>query len=337
MWPLIRACGPAFMERRVEMSKASPEISNAEGAPPPSFIGRFRDSDLLASFLSSKVTVAAGVVTLILLLAALFAPLIAPTNPFNPAANFLIDSLTPPRFAAGGDQRFLLGTDDQGRDMWSAILYGLRVSLLIGALSVALGGAIGITLGLIAGYAGGWTDAIIMRTADVQLTFPAILIALLLDGVAQALLKNANRDETAFSVLVVSIGLSFWVQYARTVRGSAMVEKNRDYVQAARLIGLSPARILIRHILPNVMGPVLVIATINLALAIITEATLSFLGVGLPPTEPSLGTLIRIGQNFLFSGEWWIVTFPSLTLAILVLAVNLLGDWLRDALNPRLK
>ena len=319
------------------MSKAAVDRPNAEGAPPRSFIGRLKESDLIASFLSSKVTVAAGVITLILLLAALFAPLIAPTNPFNPATNFLVDSLTPPRFADGGDPRFLLGTDDQGRDMWSAILYGLRVSLLIGVFSVLLGGAIGITLGLIAGYAGGWIDAVIMRIADVQLTFPAILIALLLDGLAQALLKGANRDETAFGVLVVSIGLSFWVQYARTVRGSTMVEKNRDYIQAARLIGLSPARILVRHILPNVMGPVLVIATINLALAIITEATLSFLGVGLPPTQPSLGTLIRIGQNFLFSGEWWIVAFPSLTLAILVLAVNLLGDWLRDALNPRLK
>jgi peptide/nickel transport system permease protein len=301
------------------------------------FLTRLQDNDLLASFLSSKIVVAAGIVTLLLLLAALFAPWIAPTDPFNPATNFLIDSLTPPRFVTGGDPRFLLGTDDQGRDMASAILYGLRVSLLIGVLSVLLGGVIGITLGLIAGYAGGWVDAIIMRVADVQLTFPAILIALLLDGVAQALLKHANRDQTAFGVLVVSIGLSFWVQYARTVRGSTMVEKHRDYVEAARLIGLSPARILARHILPNVMGPVLVIGTINLALAIITEATLSFLGVGLPPTQPSLGTLIRIGQNFLFSGEWWIVTFLSLTLAILVLAVNLLGDWLRDALNPRLK
>ena len=217
---------------------------------------------------------------------------------------------------------FLLGTDDQGRDLLSAILYGLRVSLAIGFCSVALGALIGVSLGLIAGYAGGWTDSMIMRIADVQLTFPAILIALLLDGVAHALLKPANCDEFAFAVLVLSIGLSFWVQYARTVRASTMVEKNRDYVLAARLIGLPHARILFSHILPNVMGPVMVIATINLALAIITEATLSFLGVGLPPTQPSLGTLIRIGQNYLFSGEWWIVTFPSLTLAVLVLAVN---------------
>jgi peptide/nickel transport system permease protein len=310
-----------------------------EGASRPdrTLIARLKDSDLLASFLSSKVTVAAGAVTIILFLAALLAPWIAPTDPFNPATNFLSDSLDPPSFIAGGDPRFLLGTDDQGRDMLSAILYGLRVSLAIGFCGVALGGAIGVGLGLISGYAGGWTDSILMRIADVQLTFPAILIALLLDGVAHAMLKAQSRDESAFAVLVVSIGLSFWVQYARTVRASTMVEKNRDYVLAARLIGLSHARILISHILPNVMGPVMVIATINLALAIITEATLSFLGVGLPPTEPSLGTLIRIGQNYLFSGEWWIVAFPSLTLAALVLAVNLLGDWLRDALNPRLK
>jgi peptide/nickel transport system permease protein len=310
-----------------------------EGASGPdrTLIARLKDNDLLASFLASKITAAAGAATLLLFLAALLAPWIAPTDPFNPAANFLSDSLDPPSFVAGGDPRFLLGTDDQGRDMLSAILYGLRVSLAIGLCGVALGAAIGVGLGLISGYAGGWIDSIIMRIADVQLTFPAILIALLLDGVAHAALKAQSRDQSAFAVLVVSIGLSFWVQYARTVRASTMVEKNRDYVLAARLIGLSHARILFTHILPNVMGPVTVIATISLALAIITEATLSFLGVGLPPTEPSLGTLIRIGQNYLFSGEWWIVAFPSLTLAALVLAVNLLGDWLRDALNPRLK
>jgi len=318
------------------MSRADVDLAKS-GPAPPSLIARLRDNDLVASFLSSKTTVAAGLVALILVVAGLAVPLIATTDPFDPAANFLMDSLTPPRFVAGGDPRFLLGTDDQGRDLWSAILYGLRISLMIGFLSVLLGGAIGVALGLIAGYAGGWIDSMIMRVADVQLTFPAILIALLLDGVAHALLQKSSRKETAFLVLVVAIGLSFWVQYARTVRGSTMVEKNRDYVQAARLIGLKPTRILVRHILPNVMGPVLVIATINLAIAIITEATLSFLGVGLPPTEPSLGTLIRIGQNFLFSGEWWIVAFPSLALAILVLSVNLLGDWLRDALNPRLK
>jgi peptide/nickel transport system permease protein len=318
------------------MAEIAARPEDASG-PDRTFIGRLKDNDLLASFLSSRITVAAGAVTILLFLAALLAPWIAPTDPFNPATNFLSDSLDPPSFIAGGDPRFLLGTDDQGRDMLSAILYGLRVSLAIGFCGVALGAAIGVGLGLVSGYAGGWIDSVIMRIADVQLTFPAILIALLLDGVVHAALKAQNRDTSAFAVLVVAIGLSFWVQYARTVRASTMVEKNRDYVLAARLIGLSHARILLTHILPNVMGPVMVIATISLALAIITEATLSFLGVGLPPTEPSLGTLIRIGQNYLFSGEWWIVAFPSLTLAALVLAVNLLGDGLRDALNPRLK
>jgi peptide/nickel transport system permease protein len=278
------------------MSEIASAPNNAS-EPERTLIGRLKDNDLLASLLASKVTAAAGLVTIILFLAALLAPWIAPTDPFNPAANFLSDSLDPPSFVAGGDPRFLFGTDDQGRDLLSAILYGLRASLLIGFLSVALGAAIGVSLGLIAGYSGGWTDSAIMRTADVQLTFPAILIALLSDGVAHALLEPASRDTSAFAVLVLSIGLSFWVQYARTVRASTMVEKNRDYVLAARLIGLSHARILFSHILPNVMGPVLVIATINLALAIITEATLSFLGVGLPPTEPSLGTLIRIGRT----------------------------------------
>src|SRR4029079_718262 len=259
------------------MSEMTAELPNADGAQPRGFIGRLRENDLLASFLASKVTVVAGVLTLLFFLAAIFAPLIAPTNPFDPATNFLVDSLNPPRFVAGGDPRFLLGTDDRGRDLWSAILYGLRVSLLIGVFGVLLGGAIGITLGLVAGYAGGRIDSIIMRIADVQLTFPAILIALLVDGVVQALLKGQNREQTAFGIPVVSIGLSFWVQYARTVRGSTLVEKNRDYVQAARLIGIRPSKILFRHVLPNVVGPVLVIATINLALAIITEATLSFL------------------------------------------------------------
>ncbi len=318
------------------MSEVAAEPDSAS-EPDRTFLARLKDSDLLASFLSSKLTIAAGAVTVLLFLAALLAPWIAPTDPFNPATNYLTDSLDPPSFITGGDPQFLLGTDDQGRDMLSAILYGLRVSLAIGFCSVALGAALGVALGLIAGYAGGFINSVIMRIADVQLTFPAILIALLLDGVAHAMLKAQSRDESAFAVLVLSIGLSFWVQYARTVRASTMVEKNRDYVLAARLIGLSHVRIVISHILPNVMGPVMVIATINLALAIITEATLSFLGVGLPPTQPSLGTLIRIGQNYLFSGEWWIVAFPSVTLAALVVSVNLLGDWLRDALNPRLK
>ena len=304
---------------------------------PKSLLSRALDSDIYASFRASKLTMLAALVVALLFFGAAFAPWIAPTNPFDPASVFLADASIPPRWQAGGDPRFILGTDDQGRDLYSAILYGLRVSLIIGGLGVLLAATIGITVGLIAGYFGGRLDALIMRIADVQLTFPAILIALLIDGVARALFKGANREEVALYVLVVSIGLSFWVQYARTIRGSAMVEKNRDYVAAAKLVGLPSHIIMVRHVLPNVIGPVLVILTINFGLAIITEATLSFLGVGLPPTQPSLGTLISIGQRYLFSGDWWIVTFPGITLAALVLSVNLLGDWLRDALNPRLR
>jgi peptide/nickel transport system permease protein len=213
----------------------------------------------------------------------------------------------------------------------------LRVSIFIGLIGVAIACTLGVTLGLLAGYLGGRVDSLIMRIADVQLTFPAILIALLIDGIVRGLLKSAGREDIAFGVLVISIGLAFWVQYARTVRGSTLVEKGRDYIQAARLVGLPAPLIMIRHVLPNVIGPVLVILTINVGLAIITEATLSFLGVGLPPTQPSLGTLISIGNRYLFSGDWWIVTFPGITLALFVLSINLLGDWLRDALNPKLQ
>jgi peptide/nickel transport system permease protein len=288
-------------------------------------------------FRASRMAMVASAIILIMVLGALLAPLIAPFDPFDPAKVFLADSSIPPRWQAGSDPRFIIGTDDQGRDMFSAILYGLRVSLMVGGLGVLLAASIGITLGLIAGYLGGRVDALIMRIADVQLTFPAILIALLIDGVVRGLIKGVSREDSAIYVLVISIGLSFWVQYARTIRGSTLVEKNKDYVQAARLVGLPVPLIMLRHVLPNVIGPVLVILTINLGLAIITEATLSFLGVGLPPTQPSLGTLISIGQRYLFSGDWWIVAFPGVTLAVLVLAVNLLGDWLRDALNPKLR
>jgi peptide/nickel transport system permease protein len=312
-------------------------------APPASIAPRrgrlaaFFDHDLVYSFLHSKVTVVAALVTLLIVLAAALAPWIAPHDPFDLRQLNLLDSHLPPVWAVEGDSRFLLGTDDQGRDVLSAILYGARISLSVGVLSVVLAAVVGIALGLVAGYAGGAVDSIIMRAADVQLTFPAILIALLIDGTMRALSSEGRHQETAFWVLVLSIGLSSWVQYARTVRGSTLVEKNKDYVFAARLIGLDQTSILFRHVLPNVMGPVLVIATINLGLAIILEATLSFLGVGLPPTQPSLGTLISIGNKFLFAGEWWIAIFPGVTLAGLVLAVNLLGDWMRDALNPKLR
>jgi peptide/nickel transport system permease protein len=295
------------------------------------------ESDVFYSFRRSRLTMVAAAVTLLFFLLAISASLLSVQNPFNPAELQLINSRISPIWTADGQSPFLLGTDEQGRDVFSAILYGLRISLTVGVLGVLLSGTLGITLGLIAGYVGGAVDGLIMRIADVQLTFPAILIALLVNGVAKSLLGNRLDATTTLLVLVVAIGLSFWVQYARTVRGSVLVEKNKDYVAAAELIGLPAPVIMMRHVLPNAMGPILVIATINLALAIITEATLSFLGSGMPDTMPSLGTLIRIGNNYLFSGEWWIVAFPGFTLAALILSINLLGDWLRDALNPKLR
>ncbi|MGO4711382.1 ABC transporter permease [Bradyrhizobium sp. 2TAF24] len=298
---------------------------------------RLADSDLLHAFRRSRLTMAATALAIAFFALAVCAPLIAVQNPFDPAQLELLNSRIPPLWSSDGQAPFLLGTDEQGRDMLSAILYGLRISLIVGVLGVLLAGTLGTGLGLIAGYFGGFIDSVIMRIADVQLTFPAILIALLIDGVAKSLLGNHLDTTQTLAVLVVAIGLSFWVQYARTVRSSVLVEKNKDYVAAARLIGLPARTIMLRHVLPNALGPILVLVTINLALAIITEATLSFLGSGMPDTMPSLGTLIRIGNNYLFSGEWWIVTFPGLALAILILAINLVGDWLRDALNPRLR
>ncbi|WP_370808947.1 ABC transporter permease [Falsiruegeria litorea] len=305
---------------------------------PPSRLATFWDSDFVWSFRHSPVAMIALLVVAILLLAALFAPLIAPHDPFNPATLNLMNGFTAPGVPnAFTQETFLLGTDDQGRDVFSTILYGLRISLFVGISAVLLAMIIGVVLGLVAAYVGGWTETIIMRVADVQLTFPAILVAMLIFGIAKGITPPEYRNEMAIWVLIVAIALSDWVQFARVVRGAALVEKNKEYVQAARLIGRGPIPIMFRHMLPNVLSPVLVISTISLALAIIAEATLSFLGVGAPPTQPSLGTLIRIGQGYLFSGEWWILLFPSITLLALALSINLLGDWLRDALNPKLR
>ncbi len=299
---------------------------------------RFRESDFFFAFKHSPVALVSFAVVCLLVLSAVFAPFIAPTNPFDPASLNLMNGFTPPMEPnAFTQEAFLLGTDDQGRDVFSTILYGMRISLFVGASAVLFAMILGIVLGLVSGYFGGWTETIIMRIADVQLTFPSILVAMLIFGVAKGFTPVEYRDQMAIWVLILAIGLSDWVQFARVVRGATLVEKNKDYVAAARLIGRSPWAIMIKHILPNAMSPVLVIATISLALAIIAEATLSFLGVGAPPTQPSLGTLIRIGQGFLFSGEWWILFFPACTLLALALSVNLLGDWLRDALNPRLR
>lgn len=298
---------------------------------------RAADSDLWYSFKRTPSAVISAIVTLAIVVGALCSPLIAPHNPFDLASLNIMDANTPPAWHPDGSADFVLGTDDQGRDILSAILYGSRVSLFVGFASVLFSMVLGVSLGLISGYIGGRVDSFIMRIADVQLSFPAILIALLIDGVARGLLPRDMHDQLALYVLIFAIGISGWVQYARTVRGSTMIERNKEYVQAAKLIGIGPLTILRRHILPNVMGPVLVIATIHLAIAIITEATLSFLGVGVPSTSPSLGTLIRIGNSYLFSGMWWISIFPGIALVALVLSVNLLGDWLRDALNPKLR
>ncbi len=300
-------------------------------------IRRIWDSDVAWSFRRSPVTIVAAVLTVLCVGAALLAPWVAPHNPFDAASLNLNDAFIPPLWAADGRLAYPLGSDDQGRDVLSTILYGARISLGVGLLAVALALVLGVTLGLISGYVGGRVDAFIMRVADIQLSFPAILIALLIDGVARAALPSDSHDRLAIPVLVLAIAVSGWVQYARTVRGSTMVEANKEYVQAARVIGRTPLSIMFAHLLPNVLGPVLVLATLHIATAIITEATLSFLGVGMPPTTPSLGTLIRIGNDFLFSGEWWITLFPGAFLVILVLSVNLLGDWLRDALNPKLR
>jgi peptide/nickel transport system permease protein len=299
-------------------------------------LSRWLDSDVGYSFRTSPTAVVAAVIAFICVFGAVFAPWVAPHNPFDLATLELSNARLPPMWSEGGSSVFPLGTDDQGRDILSALMYGARISLAVGLASVVLSVVIGVAFGLLAGFLGGWVDALLMRLCDVMLSFPAILVALLIAGVGRALFPNAH-ESLAFGVLILSITLTGWVQYARTVRGSTLVERNKEYVQAARVTGVAPLRIMRRHVLPNVMGPVLVLATIQVATAIITEATLSFLGVGAPPTSPSLGTLIRIGNDYLFSGEWWITIFPGAMLVLIALSVNLLGDWLRDALNPRLQ
>ncbi|MBX3454482.1 ABC transporter permease [Ferrovibrio sp.] len=298
---------------------------------------RWRDSDLFHSFTRSPLVVIAATVALVMILAAVFAPWVAPFNPFDTGGLKLMEANTPPAWVKDGMPKFLLGTDEQGRDLLSAILYGSRISLLVGFSAIAFAAIFGTLLGVLCGYRGGLLDVAVMRIADIQLTIPSILIALMIDGVARTALPRELHNEVAIFVLIFAIGIADWPQFARVARSAALVERSKDYVAAARVIGRSPWSIVVRHVLPNTLGPVLVLATVGLALAILSEATLSFLGVGVPPTQPSLGTLIRVGQSFLFSGEWWCVLFPALTLVLLVLAVNVLGDWLRDALNPKLR
>jgi peptide/nickel transport system permease protein len=324
-------------QTRSEARPLDPAEKLAVVRMPQSHFARFFDSDIFYSFRRSPLVIVAAAIVLAYVVAAVFAPWVAPHNPFDLKTLNLLDAFTPPAWTERGNPTYFLGTDDQGRDVISAIIFGSRMSLVIGLLATLLAMVVGVTLGLVSGYVGGKLDAFIMRVADVQLSFPAILIALLIDGLARAALPKELHDQLAVYVLILAIAASGWVSYARTVRGSTLVERNKEYVQAARVIGRHPIAIMFSHVLPNVLGPVTVIATLQIGAAIITESSLSFLGVGVPPTQPSLGTLIRIGNDFLFSGEWWITVFPGAALVILVLSINVLGDWLRDALNPRLR
>ena len=297
----------------------------------------WRERDLVRSFLATPRAMAAAAFLVVFVVLAVGAPWFAPHTPFDPATVSLIDSMTPPAWLADGTWTYPLGTDDQGRDILSTLMYGSRVSLAVGAAAVLLAMVIGITVGLIAGYVGGWFESIAMRVVDIQLTVPSILLALMIDGVARVMMPRELHNQLAIYTIILAIGASNWPTFARIARSRALVEKNREYVQAAKIIGVSHLSIILRHILPNAMAPMLVIATIDLGLAVLAEAALSFLGVGMPPTEPSLGTLIRIGGNFLFSGKWWVFFMPAVVLVLFVLSVNLLGDWLRDALNPKLR
>ncbi len=303
----------------------------------PSLLTRLRQSDLWYSFTRQRSAVFAAILLAVLILSAFTAPLYAPQNPFDPAQLELWNAEIPPIWLEGGQWPYLLGTDTQGRDILSAILYGSRISILIGIASVVFALLIGIGSGLAAGYYGGFVENALMRVGDILLSIPTILIAILVSAIVRELLPPSLRDVGAAGVLVLAIVLSGWVQYARTVRAQTAVERRKEYVQAAQLLKVPARRIMFSHILPNTLTPILVAATLNFGMAILTEATLSFLGIGMPPSQPSLGTLIRLGNQFLFSGMWWIVLFPVLQLCLLVVSVNLLGDWLRDALNPKLR
>jgi len=300
-------------------------------------INNMFDTDIGYSFRKSKIAILSTVVFLIIVLTSMFASIVAPYNPFDPASISLMDAFTPPAWSEGGTSSFILGTDQQGRDMFSTMIYGSRISLTVGFASIIFALVLGVSLGITSGYLGGRYEIIVMRFTDVQLTIPSILMALLVDGIARGFISKSLHNDMAIYVLILAIGISEWPQFARITRAATLVEKNKEYILASKIIGLSEVVIMFKHILPNILRPILVISTIGLSQAIITESTLSFLGVGFPPTNPSLGTLIRFGNNFLFSGEWWITFFPAIFLVVLALSINLLGDWMRDALNPKLK
>ena len=300
------------------------------------FFNRIRNSDVYFSFKKSPTAIVSSIILAIIFFCSFFVELVVPYNPFDPSSLSLMEAFTPPSWTEDGLSKFILGTDGQGRDMLSTILYGSRISLIVGFSAIIFSLVLGVALGLTAGYFGGKYEMFVMRLTDVQLTVPSILMALLVDGIARGIISREMHDEMAIYVLIFAIGISEWPQFARVSRAATLVEKNKDYVAASTIIGVSNLVVMLKHILPNIMRPILVIGTIGLALAILAEATLSFLGVGVPPTTPSLGTLIRLGNDFLFSGEWWITFFPAIFLVLLAFSINLLGDWMRDTLNPKL-
>lgn len=297
---------------------------------------RFLASDFFYHFKRDKTAIVSFIVLLLFILAAIFAPLLAQNNPYDLALIDIMDSELPPFWLDGSDPRFWLGSDEQGRGIYSTIIYGLRTSLLIGAFAVALQMLIGVVVGLVSAYYGGWVDNLLMRFADVQLSFSTLMVAIIVSAIFKTAFGAQFFAENAVMILVLIIGIAEWPQYARTIRATALAEKSKEYVEAARVMGFKPLRIMFRHILPNCLSPILVISTVQIANAIMSEAALSFLGLGMPPDKPSLGSLISNGFEYINSGSWWITLFPGIVLVVLVLVVNLLGDWLRDVFNPKL-
>ena len=311
-------------------------MSSFVAQAPQSRWARIKGSNLVYDFMHNPVAIISFIIFATIVIATMFSPLLAPFDPYDPTQYDIMDSELPPSWEPAGDSKFLLGTDAQGRDLWSAILYGTRVSILIGICAVALQAFLGISIGLIAGYVGGRVDSLLMRLADIQLSFSTLMVAIIFLAVTQAMFGTAAFNRYALYMLIGVIGISEWPQYARTVRATVLAEKKKEYVDAARALGFGPLRIMLRHILPNSISPIFVISTVQVANAIISEASLSFLGLGMPVSQPSLGSLISSGFDYIFSGSWWITAIPGIVLVVLVLVINLLGDWLRDVLNPKL-
>ncbi|WP_417712817.1 ABC transporter permease [Pseudophaeobacter arcticus] len=311
-------------------------MSSLNTTSEPSRWAQIWNSNIGYSFRRNPVAMVSLAVFMVIAVMSFCAPLIAPFDPYDQGQIDIMNSEYPPVWVDGADAQFMLGTDDQGRDLWSTILYGTRLSLLIGICAVGLQAFLGISIGLIAGYVGGRIDSLLMRLADIQLSFSTLMVAIIFLAVTQAMFGSETFNQYAIYFLVAVIGVAEWPQYARTVRATVLAEKKKEYVDSARVLGFGPMRIMVRHILPNSLSPIFVISTVQVANAIISEASLSFLGLGMPPSQPSLGSLISSGFDYIFSGSWWITAIPGIVLVVLVLVINLLGDWLRDALNPKL-